>query len=78
MPRSDDVAAYETNEVTHNTIFSFVAGRLINEFEVPDGNRHVTQLRSRAVGSSLQIYDLIDLDDRLVTAASWTNYLHAA
>ncbi|MEM6486307.1 MAG: haloalkane dehalogenase [Pseudomonadota bacterium] len=65
-------APYRISEVVRDTIYTFVRGRRIYELEDSQGTRYIMQSLSQIVDPSLQIHDLIDLEDRLELPAGWS------
>lgn len=64
-------SAYEVAEVSRNTVFTYVAGRLVYELTDPDGERYMMQSFSRVVDKGQQLVDLQFLRRRLNLPPGW-------
>ncbi|MEM1112174.1 MAG: haloalkane dehalogenase [Pseudomonadota bacterium] len=68
---SFEASAYQESTVERNTLYTFNRGRRIYELESPEGVRYIMQSMSLIIDPNLQIYQLIDLDERLNLPTGW-------
>jgi len=69
---ADLATPYTPHNVTRATVFTFDAGRTIQELVAPDGSTYVMQTWSQQVDGSLGESDLAGLGSRLHVPAGWS------